>query len=73
MRTKKGLLTLIDIIINLGERGIDLRGSWNKADQEEDGNFIHFVNWKVDYDNDLKEHLKNAKDNAMYTSPKIQN
>ena len=33
----------------------------------------HFVIWKADYDNDLKEHLKNAKDNARYTSPKIQN
>ena len=57
----------------MGERGIPLRGSWNNTDQEEVGNFIHFVKWKAEYDNNLKEHLQNAKDNAKYTSPKIQN
>ena len=38
-RTKHGILSIIDIIISLGQRGIPFRGDWDKAKKVEDGNF----------------------------------
>ena len=73
VRTHKGNLSLIDIILALGQRGIPFRGSWDKVEKSEDGNFIFFVNWKSKFHEDLKEHLVHATDNAKYTSPMIQN
>ena len=34
---------------------------------------MYFVKWKATFDQDLKHHLDNAKDNGRYTSPPIQN
>ena len=72
-RTKKGILSIIDIILVMGQRGIPLRGKWDKKERAEDGNFAFFVNWKSEYHEDLKIHIENAPDNAKYTSPKVQN
>ncbi len=73
VRTCKGILSIIDIILTLGQRGIAFRGNWDKEEKSEDGNFVFFVNWKSTFHQDLKEHLASATDNARYTSPKIQN
>ena len=73
IRTKKGLLSIIDVIIKLAMRGAPLRGNWVKKTGEENGNFIFFLNWKSEFDKDLKDHLKYAPKNAKFTSPRIQN
>ena len=69
-RTKKGILSIIDIILVMGQRGIPFRGNWDKKERAEDGNFAFFVNCKSEYHNDLKMHIANAPENA---SPKVQN
>jgi hypothetical protein len=73
VHTSKGILSIIDIILALGQRGITFRGNWNKEEKAEDGNLTFFVNWKSKFHQDLKEHLASAPDNAKYTSPRIQN
>lgn len=73
VRTYKGILSIIDITISLGLRGIPLRGNWDKVEKSEDGNFAYFVNWKSNFDEDLKEHMEHASGNGKYTSPMIQN
>ena len=72
-RTKQGILSIIDIIISLEQRGIPLRGDWDKSKQAEDGNFAFFVDWKSKFDRSLQEHIQYAPENAKYTSPAIQN
>ena len=47
IRSKKGILSIIDTIIALGQRGIALRGNWDAKQREEDGNFNFFLNWKA--------------------------
>ena len=42
-RAKKGLLSIIDVVMTLGMRAVALRGNWNKEENEEDGNFLFFV------------------------------
>ena len=54
-------------------RGAPLRGNWVKKTGEENANFIFFLNWKSEFDKDLKDHLKHAPKNAKFTSPRIQN
>ena len=73
VRAKKGLLSIIDIIIRLGMRGVALRGNWVKKDGKENGNFFFFLNWKAEFDRDLKDHLQYGQKNAKFTSPRIQN
>ena len=34
---------------------------------------LFFVNWKSNFDTELKEHMRDAPENAKYTSPSIQN
>lgn len=72
-RTMKGVLSIIDVVIALGQRGIPLRCNWDPSKRNEDGNFLFFVDWKSKYDLELKDHLDHASGNAKYTSPKIQN
>ena len=71
--TKAGILSIIDIIIALGQRNIPFRGNWDRVKEKEDGNFDFFVRWKSQYDKKLKQHLDSAKSNAKYLSPRIQN
>ena len=73
VRTTKGILSIIDVLISLGQRGIPLRGNWNSSEKVEDGNFVFFVGWKSQFDAELKDHLEHACSNAKYTSPTIQN
>ena len=69
----KGIISIIDTIMALGQRGVALRGNWNVHEKEEDGNFNFFVNWKAKTDDDLAQHLKYAHGNGRYMSPQIQN
>ena len=73
IRTIKGILSIIDVVIALGMRGIAFRGNWDKVTKAEDRNFSYFVNWKSQFDGDLREHLHKAARNAKYTSPVVQN
>lgn len=68
---RESMLSIIDIITNLGQRNIAFRGGWEG--EGENGNFIHFVNWKAEFDSALQKHLKTAPQNAKYLSPKVQN
>lgn len=70
LRTTKGILSIIDIIIALGQRGIPFRGNWDKKSNSEDVNFAFFVNWKSTFHKDLQDHMEHAAENA---SPRIQN
>ena len=72
-RTIKGVLSIIDVVIALGQRGIPLRGNWDPSKRNEDGNFSFIVDWKSKYDPELKDHLDHASGNAKYTPPRIQN
>ena len=63
-------LSIIDIILALGQRGIPSRGNWDKKKKSGDGNFAFFLNWKSTFHEDLKEHLEHAPANAKYTSPR---
>lgn len=73
-RNRAILLSIIDIIVTLGQRNIPFRGhGWNKVEKREDGNFDFFVHWKSTFDPILDDHLKHAKKNATYLSPDIQN
>ena len=73
VRTKKGIMSIIDVVVALGKRGIAFRGNWDKDTKTEDGNFSFFVDWKSGFDSDLKEHFQHATKNAKYTSPLVQN
>ena len=44
IRTEKGLLSIVDVIIKLAMQGAPLRGNWVKKTGEENGNFIFFFN-----------------------------
>ena len=61
------------MIMSLAERGIPLRGSWDKEKKEEDSNFNFFLKWKAKDNPDLATFLKSAPKNATYLSPPIQN
>ena len=56
IHTKGGILSIIDVILALGQRGIPLRGNWDKKEGCEDGNFVYFVKWKSQFHGDLKDH-----------------
>ena len=73
IRTRKGILSIIDVVIALGQRGIPCRGNWSCNEQVEDGNFAFFVDWKAKYDSDLADHLCLAGKAVKYTSPLIKN
>lgn len=68
---RKILLSILDVILNLGRRNIAFRGTWKNS--SEDGNFMHFIQWKAQFDDILKQHLETAPGNAKYLSAKIQN
>ena len=72
-RNRAILLSIIDVITSLAERGIPLRGNWNSMEQREDGNFDYFIQWKSIFDIILKSHLDTSPRNACYLSPHIQN
>ena len=42
-RTMKGVMSIIDAVISLGQRGIPLRGNWDPSKRNEDANFSFFV------------------------------
>ena len=71
---KEGIISVIDVIIALGERGIALRGhGYDQEVHEEDGNFNYFLNWKASFHKETAEHLAKAPKNAKHTSPQTQN
>jgi hypothetical protein len=43
-KNRASLLSLIDVIITLGNRNISFRGNWNKETTEDDGHVMFFVN-----------------------------
>ena len=69
----KGVLSIIDVVIALGQRSIPLRDNWDPSKRNEDRNFSFFVDLKSKYDPELKDHLDHASGSAEYKSPRIQN
>ena len=47
LRTQKGIFSIIDIILVVGQRGIPFRGNWDKKEKLEDGNFTFFCKLEV--------------------------
>ena len=77
-RNRSIILSIMDVIIALGQRGIPLKGSWKATDKDsesefEDSKFNFFVEWKSTYDKLLKEHVTTCSENATFLSPTIQN
>ena len=65
------LLSIIDVVLVLGQRNIAFRGhSWNKESKREDGNFDHFIHWKSTFDPILQQHLLHGKKNCILYEPK---
>ena len=61
------LLSIIDIIISLGQRSIPFRGhGWNKNTRREDGNFEFFLHLKAHFDPCLQKHVQTCRKNASY-------
>ena len=54
VHTKKGIMSIIDVVVALGKRGIAFWGNWDRDTKTEDGNFSFFVDWKSGFDSDLK-------------------
>ncbi|KAM3843293.1 52 kDa repressor of the inhibitor of the protein kinase-like [Diretmus argenteus] len=72
-RNHQTLLSILDVIVCLGQRNIAFRGRWDSEGGNETGNFHHFIDWKAEFDSTLKRHLQTAPKNAMYLSPRTQN
>lgn len=80
-QNKRNLISIIKAILFLGRQGIPLRGHLEQGRiiteapiTHNDGNFRAFLRHQaMEYDEELKQHLKNAPLNAQYTSPSIQN
>lgn len=84
-RNREIMTSIVDVILQLGSRGIALRGSWIKYEEGEekritgsengyeDGNFNSFVEWKSHFDAVLMRHLKHHHGRAKYLSPETQN
>ncbi|XP_014676415.1 PREDICTED: uncharacterized protein LOC106816351, partial [Priapulus caudatus] len=84
-RNREIMASIVDVILQLGSRGIALRGSWIKCQDGEkrpltgsengyeDGNFNSFVEWKSHFDEVLMNHLQHHDGNAKYLSPEVQN
>ncbi|XP_062608080.1 zinc finger MYM-type protein 1-like [Saccostrea cucullata] len=70
-RNRACLMSVIDVVIQLGQRNIPFRGNWSKELGKEDGNFQYFIDWKAQFDDVLNVHLSTAK--HKYLSPKVQN
>ena len=51
-RMKNGILSIIDIILAMGQRIIPFTGNWDKKERAEDGNFAFVVNWKSEFHKD---------------------
>ena len=71
MSNRKSILSIIDIIMCLGQRNMTFPGTWEE--ESKNGNFRHFVSWKAEFDSTLKQHLQAAPQNGKYLSPKTQN
>lgn len=70
-RNCQTLLSILDVIVCLGQRNVAFPGSWEG--ESEAGNFHHFVDWKSEFESTLKIFLQTAPKNPMYLSPAIQN
>ena len=73
LRTQKGILSIIDIILVLGQRHSIQRKLGQGGKIRRWKFHFFFVNWKSTFHKDLKEHMEHSADNARYTSSKIQN
>lgn len=82
LENRDAIRPIIKTVIFCGQNEIALRGDDESSDlsktldarDSRDGKFRALLRFRVEAgDNTLKEHLENAKKNAMYTSPKIVN
>ena len=72
-KNRAALLSILDVIISLAQRGVPLRGNWCKEKKEEDSNFTFFLKWKFKDNTEIATFLKNAPRNATHLLPQIQN
>ena len=50
IRVRRGILSIINVTLLLGQRGKAFRGNYHKDWKEEDDNYILFINWKSEFD-----------------------
>ncbi|KAL4714909.1 hypothetical protein ACJJTC_014280 [Scirpophaga incertulas] len=82
LENREAIKPIVKTVIFCGQNEIPLRGDDESSDLSKtldaqscrDGKFRALLRFSVESgDSKLKEHLENAKENAMYTSPKIVN
>ena len=56
------LYRLLDVTLFLGERGLAFRGSSNRLDDPDNGNFLGILELLAHYDPVLKQHLDNVRE-----------
>ena len=64
----KVLHAIISLIAACGKQNVPIRGK-----TAERSNFMAFLNFRAEADNDLEQHLRSCPKNAKYTSHRIQN
>lgn len=72
---------ILDVILFLGERGLDFRGRSNHVEDHDNGNFLEILESVNHYDPVLREYLDKVKKSqeaherlqVHYLSPDIQN
>ena len=68
VRAKKGLLSIIDVVIRLGMRGVALRGNWNKEENEEE--FLIFCEMESNFRQSFRRSFETcSKERQIYFSP----
>ena len=76
--TRKNLKPIIKLITVCGKQNIPLRGHRDSGrvgveHTDNEGNFRALLRYRAEVDQDLREHLESAPNNALYVSPRIQN
>ena len=65
--------TIAEILLLCSKQEIALRGHRESNDSMNRGNFLEILHLVAQHDADVKHRLENGPNNAMYTSPEIQN
>uniref|UniRef100_A0A1X7TB94 DUF4371 domain-containing protein n=1 Tax=Amphimedon queenslandica TaxID=400682 RepID=A0A1X7TB94_AMPQE len=71
-RTKKGAFSPVEVLLLCAQQDLPLRGH-REYNSHNRGNFLEILSTIAKHDKIVEAKLKNAPQNAIYTSPEIQN